>query len=137
MALKELPQVTAWRRDIHQHPELSNREVCTSALVAAELKKLSLEVHTGIAHTARVRLSIGKAIGSEHAIEAKPWMASEDFAQVVPSVYFFVGATPKGQDTSKALANHSPKFFLDEGAPTIGMESMLQASLDYLNGPMA
>jgi len=89
---------------------------------------------------ARVRASIGKAIGSDHAIEAKPWMASEDFAyfaQAVPSVYFFVGATPKGQDASKAPSNHSPKFFLDEGALTIGMESMLQASLDYLNGPAA
>jgi hypothetical protein len=25
-----LPQITAWRRDLHQHPELSNREVRTS-----------------------------------------------------------------------------------------------------------
>ncbi|OOG53591.1 amidohydrolase [Rhodanobacter sp. C03] len=87
---------------------------------------------------ARVRGSIGKALGNEHVIEAKPWMASEDFAyfaKAVPSVYFFVGATPLGQDASKAPANHSPKFYLDEGALKIGMESMLQASLDYLNAP--
>jgi amidohydrolase len=85
----------------------------------------------------RVRASIGKAIGSDHAIEAKPWMASEDFAyfaKEVPSVYFFVGSTPVGQDAAKAPANHSPKFFMDEGALKIGMESMLQATLDYLNG---
>ncbi|HEY2622832.1 MAG TPA: amidohydrolase [Dyella sp.] len=85
----------------------------------------------------RVRASIGKAIGGDHAIEAKPWMASEDFAyfaKEVPSVYFFVGSTPVGQDASKAPANHSPKFFMDEGALKIGMESMLQATLDYLNG---
>ncbi|GAB2554012.1 amidohydrolase [Rhodanobacter koreensis] len=87
---------------------------------------------------ARVRSSIGKALGSEHVIEAKPWMASEDFAyfaKAVPSVYFFVGATPLGQDASKAPANHSPKFYLDEDALKIGMESMLQASLDYLDAP--
>jgi amidohydrolase len=89
---------------------------------------------------ARVRTSIGSAIGATHVIEAKPWMASEDFAyfaQQVPSVYFFVGATPRGQDATKAPANHSPKFFLDEGALQIGMEAMLQASLDYLNTPKA
>nr|WP_199043377.1 amidohydrolase [Dyella sp. ASV24] len=86
----------------------------------------------------RVRSSIGKAIGGDHVIEAKPWMASEDFAyfaKEVPSVYFFVGSTPTGQDALKAPANHSPKFFMDEGALTIGMESMLQATLDYLNTP--
>lgn len=87
---------------------------------------------------ARVRGSIGKAIGADHVIEARPWMASEDFAyfaREVPSVYFFVGATPAGQDASKAPANHSPKFFLDEGALKVGMASMLQATLDYLNAP--
>lgn len=87
---------------------------------------------------ARVRASIGKAIGADHVIEARPWMASEDFAyfaQEVPSVYFFVGATPAGQDASKAPANHSPKFFLDEGALKVGMASMLQATLDYLDAP--
>lgn len=87
---------------------------------------------------ARVRGSIAKAIGGDHVIEAKPWMASEDFAyfaKEVPSVYFFVGATPAGQDALKAPANHSPKFFMDEGAMKIGMESMLQATLDYLGAP--
>lgn len=89
---------------------------------------------------ARVRSSIGKAIGHQHVIEAKPWMASEDFAyfaRAVPSVYFFVGSTPVGQDASKAPSNHSPKFFLDEGALKIGMEAMLQASLDYLDAPQS
>ena len=50
-------------------------------------------------------------------------------------LYFFVGATPAGQDASKAPANHSPKFFLDEGALKVGMASMLQATLDYLDAP--
>jgi amidohydrolase len=45
------PKVVAWRRDIHEHPELSNREVRTAKLVAEHLKKLGLEVKTGIAHT--------------------------------------------------------------------------------------
>lgn len=88
--------------------------------------------------TARVLESIGKAIGADHVIEAKPWMASEDFAyfaKAVPSVYFWVGSTPAGQDALKAPANHSPKFFMDEGALKVGMASMLQATLDFLNAP--
>lgn len=45
------PKLINWRRDIHQHPELSNREFRTAALVAEHLRSLGLEVRTGIAHT--------------------------------------------------------------------------------------
>lgn len=50
-ASKVETKVINWRRDIHQHPELSNRETRTSKLVADHLKKLGLQVRTGIAHT--------------------------------------------------------------------------------------
>ena len=49
-------KIIAWRRDFHQHPELSNREVRTSGIVAAHLKSLGLEVETGIAKTGVVAL---------------------------------------------------------------------------------
>jgi len=65
-----LPQVTAWRREIHQHPELSNRETRTAALVAAQLKKLGLEVRTGIAHTGVVGILKGGQPGPKLAIRA-------------------------------------------------------------------
>ena len=87
--------------------------------------------------TARVRESLEKTVGKEHVIESPRWMASEDFPQLglsvpTPSVYFFVGATPAGTDPATAPSNHSPKFFLDEGALDVGTRAMLQASLDYL-----
>lgn len=40
-----------WRRDIHQNPELSNREFKTAGKVAAYLSGLGIEVKTGVAHT--------------------------------------------------------------------------------------
>jgi len=49
-------KVISWRRDFHQNPELSNREVRTSGIVAEHLKKLGLEVETGIAKTGVVAL---------------------------------------------------------------------------------
>lgn len=52
-------KVIAWRRDIHQHPELGNREFRTAELVAAHLKGLGLEVQTGVAHTGVVGLLRG------------------------------------------------------------------------------
>lgn len=44
-------KVINWRRDIHQHPELSNRETRTAAIVAKHLKSLGMQVETDIAHT--------------------------------------------------------------------------------------
>lgn len=87
--------------------------------------------------TVRVRASLEKVLGKDHVIEAKRWTASEDFphlaiAAAAPSVYFFFGGTPKGQDPDSAPSNHSPRFFVDEGALRTGTEAMLQASLDYL-----
>jgi len=52
-------KVVAWRRDIHRHPELSNREVRTAKLVADHLRALGLEVKTGVAHTGVVALLRG------------------------------------------------------------------------------
>ncbi|HEY6124930.1 MAG TPA: amidohydrolase [Steroidobacteraceae bacterium] len=49
-------KIITWRRDFHQNPELSNREVRTSGIVAEHLKKLGLEVDTGIARTGVVAL---------------------------------------------------------------------------------
>ena len=42
------PKVVQWRRDFHEHPELSNREVRTADIVARKLRALGLEVKTGI-----------------------------------------------------------------------------------------
>lgn len=67
---KLMPQVISWRRDLHQHPELSNREFRTSELVAKELKKLGLEVQTGIAHTGVVGVLKGGKPGPVVALRA-------------------------------------------------------------------
>lgn len=65
-----MPKVIDWRRDIHQHPELSNREVRTAAKVAAHLEQLGLEVRTGIAHTGVVGILTGAKPGPVVALRA-------------------------------------------------------------------
>lgn len=62
--------VTDLRHRIHQHPELSNRETETAALVAAHLRQLGLEVRTGIAHTGVVGILRGGRPGPVVAVRA-------------------------------------------------------------------
>ena len=64
------PKIIAWRRDIHQNPELSNREVRTSKLVADQLRKLGIEVKTGVAKTGVVGLLKGGKPGPVVALRA-------------------------------------------------------------------
>jgi amidohydrolase len=62
-AMKILPKVIEWRRQLHQHPELSNREFKTSAMVAEYLKSLGIEVRTGVAKTGVVGILKGALPG--------------------------------------------------------------------------
>lgn len=63
-------KVVAWRRDIHQHPELSNREIRTAKLVAEHLRSLGVEVRTEVAHTGVVGVLRGGRPGPVVALRA-------------------------------------------------------------------
>lgn len=65
------PEVIAWRRDLHQHPELGNREFRTAGVVEAHLRRLGLdEVRGGVAHTGVVGLLKGGLPGPTVALRA-------------------------------------------------------------------
>ena len=63
-------KVVDWRRDIHAHPELSNREVRTAQIVADHLRALGLEVRTGVAHNGVVGVLRGGRPGPVVALRA-------------------------------------------------------------------
>src|ERR1700761_7498849 len=64
-------RVIAWRRDLHAHPELGNREFRTAGLVAAHLESLGFDaVRTGVAHTGVVGLLKGALPGPVVALRA-------------------------------------------------------------------
>jgi amidohydrolase len=65
-----MPKVITWRRDFHQHPELGNREVRTSGIVAAHLRALGVEVRSGVAKTGVVGVLRGGKPGPVVALRA-------------------------------------------------------------------
>lgn len=81
------PEITAFRRDLHTHPELGFEEVYTAARVQEALKLCGVdEIHTGIGKTGVVavikgqRHSSGKMIGLRADMDALPMTEHNDFA---------------------------------------------------------
>lgn len=73
---KIMPKLIEWRRHIHQHPELGNREVKTAKFIEDHLRRLGLEVRTGVAKTGVVGilkgLQPGPVIGLRADIDGLP-----------------------------------------------------------------
>ncbi|MGB5479620.1 MAG: amidohydrolase [Eudoraea sp.] len=63
-------KVIEWRREIHQNPELSNREFKTAEKIAAHLNSLGIAVQTGVAHTGVVGILKGNQPGKVVALRA-------------------------------------------------------------------
>ena len=65
-----LPKVIEWRRYLHEHPELGNREIKTAEYIASHLKEWGIEVTTGVGKTGVVGLLKGGKPGPVVALRA-------------------------------------------------------------------
>src|SRR5690606_4787003 len=76
-------ELTAWRRDLHAHPELAYEERRTSSFVASELRRLGLDVDVGLARTgvvATLAAGDGPSIGLRADMDALPIREANRFA---------------------------------------------------------
>jgi len=64
------PKLIEWRRNFHEHPELSNREFKTGKIIADYLKSLGLEVHYPVAKTGVVAILKGEKPGPVVALRS-------------------------------------------------------------------
>jgi amidohydrolase len=86
-------EMLTWRRYLHEHPELSNREVETSKFVADKLRSFGLEPKTGIARNGVVAVlkgaQPGPAVALRSDMDALPVTEEVDvpFASKVKSEY--------------------------------------------------
>ncbi len=87
------PQLVAWRRDFHMHPELGFQEVRTAGIVADHLRSLGLEVSTGIGKTGVVAIVEG-----DNATPAAPTVL----------LRFDMDALPVTEMTGQAYASQTP-----------------------------
>ncbi len=83
----------AWRRDLHEHPELGNNEVRTAKLIAEHLRSLGMDVTEGVGKTGVVGVlkgaKPGPCIGLRADMDGLPVVERVDlpFASKVKSTY--------------------------------------------------
>lgn len=130
-------KVIDWRRDIHEHPELGNREVRTAALVAKHLKSLGIEVQTNVGVTGVVGVLKGNQPGPVVALRADmdglPVLERTDvpFASKVKTVY-------NGAETSVMHAcGHDSHVAILMGVAEIlsGMKKDLKGTVKFIFQP--
>lgn len=71
LAAELRPAVVGYRRDLHQHPELGNREHRTARVIAEHLRRHGWAVTTGVAHTGVVAVLEGGRPGPVVALRAE------------------------------------------------------------------
>lgn len=122
-------QVIEWRRDIHQNPELSNREFKTAEKIAAHLRSLGIETQTGIAKTGVVGIlqgdNEGKTVALRADIDALPVTEKNELPFKSEVTTEFLGAKTGvmhacGHDTHTAIL--------------MGVAEILSKNKDKING---
>jgi amidohydrolase len=127
----EAPEMIRLRRQIHQHPELANREFETSKIVAGKLRSLGLDVRTGIAHTGVVGTLTGSHQGPVIAVrtELDALQVTEDSPYPFRST---VRTTVNGEDVGVAHAcGHDIHI-----ASILGVAAVLASMRAQLPGPV-
>jgi len=108
LAKKVQPKVAAWRQDIHQNPELSNREFRTAKVVADHLKSLKLD--DDASRFIRAAGGMYVMIGTQN-------------------VTFGEGGKLEGD----MVPNHNEKYYVVDAGMELGVRAHAYVTMDFLS----
>lgn len=134
---KIMPQVVEWRRHLHQNPELSNREFKTAKYVEDHLRKLGLEVKTGVAKTGVIAILKGNQPGPTIGLRA-----DMDALPVAERVSIPFASKEKAEYNGQTVGvmhacGHDTHVAMLLGAATVlsGMKSKIKGTVVFIFQP--
>lgn len=86
--------------------------------------------------TAKMLPTLEKSAGAANVMLRPAQTGAEDFSffqEKVPGLFIFLGGAPKGSDVKKLPSHHTPDFFIDESGFTLGVKTLANLTLDYMN----
>ncbi len=127
----------AMRDDIHKRIKITATSIAAAsgATVEVEIEKPYSVTINDPALTAQMLPTLQRVAGDDKVILFGKITGAEDFsffAQKAPGLFVFLGGSPPGTDLSKVAYNHSPRFRIDESALKLGVRTMTQLTLDYM-----
>ncbi|MCP4457607.1 MAG: amidohydrolase [Cytophagales bacterium] len=122
---------------IHEKIRLVAKTMAASqgATVDVDIQRFVPVTYNNPELTARAVQWLENAAGADHVTLRKAMTGAEDFsfyANEVPSVFFFVGGCPIGQDATKAAPHHTPDFFVHDDSMMTGIKALLNCTLGYM-----
>lgn len=134
---KIMPQVVEWRRHLHQNPELSNREFKTAKYIEDHLRKLGLEVKTGVAKTGVIAILKGNQPGPTIGLRA-----DMDALPVAERVSIPFASKEKAEYNGQTVGvmhacGHDTHVAMLMGAATVlsGMKSKIKGTVVFIFQP--
>jgi amidohydrolase len=125
------------RKIIHEKIRLTATNIAEASGAVAEV-----EIDNGIpvtfndaALTKMMLPSLLETAGEENVRVMKAITGAEDFsfyANEIPGLFFFLGGMPKGMSPLDAGPHHTPDFYIDESGMLLGVKSLTNLALDYM-----
>jgi amidohydrolase len=102
--------------------------------------KIPFSVHYPVtfndpALTQKMLPTLQQTAGAGNVLLKPAITGAEDFSffqEKVPGLYFFLGGMPKGKDPAKTASHHTPDFFIDESGLTLGVKTLSNLVIDYM-----
>ena len=129
-----LPEV---RTDIEKRVHRTAEKIAESSGATAEVEVINgYPVTVNSPELTEAMLPTLKRVAGESKVHLSSQITgAEDFsyfANEVPGLFIFLGITPEGEDHTTAPANHSPHFYVDEGALKVGVLALSNLAIDYM-----
>jgi amidohydrolase len=129
------------RKDVHDRIRRTATKIAESAGATAEViigeTTADPVTFNDPKLTAQMLPTLQRVAGADHVTEGIV-MGAEDFSffqQQIPGVFVHLGIRTKGARPEDFPSNHSPRFHIDESGLTLGVRTLANLAVDYLQNP--
>lgn len=122
---------------IHGRIKTIATNIAESAGATSEvtITKKTLITYNEPSLTEQMLPTLQAAAGKDNVHLTEAVTGAEDFSfyqAKIPGLFYFIGGMPKGKKASEMPSHHTPDFYIDEGSFVLGMTSMADLTLDYM-----